>query len=142
MEELYYLAGLIDGEGTITLSKIHKIDRFRAPVISMSSTTYELVEYLKQNYGGFISKHKVYQEHHKQSWVWQTTYTNAVDLCKKLSNLLREPSKKYRAQFISQYYPLVTKRNGKYKDSEIEQKLFFEDCFFHPSTPFQESMSL
>lgn len=142
MEELYYLAGLIDGEGTISLSKRHSKERFKAPAISMSSTTYELVQYLKDNYGGHISKHKVYQEHHKQSWVWATYYTNAVDLCNKLSNLLREPSKKYRANFISQYYPLVTKRNGKYTDKEIETKLFFEDCFFHPSTPFQESMSL
>jgi hypothetical protein len=142
MEELYYLAGLIDGEGTITLSKNHKTSKFRTPIISMSSTTYELVEYLKQNYGGSISKHKVYQDHHKQSWSWKLDYMNAVKLCNKIKNLLREPSKKYRAQFISQYYPLVTKRNGKYTDKEIETKLFFEDSFFHPSTPFQESMSL
>lgn len=142
MEELYYLAGLIDGEGTITLTKNNSKDKFRVPTISMSSTTYELVNYLKSNYGGSISNHKTYQDHHKQSWVWRTSYSNAVELCNKLSTLLREPCKKYRAQFISQYYPLVTKRNGKYTEKEIELKLFFEDCFFHPSTPFQEPMSL
>ena len=84
MEELYYLAGLIDGEGTITLSKKHKNDKFRTPVISCSSTTYELVEYLKQNYGGFISKHKVYQNHHRQAWSWQTSHLNAIYLCTQL----------------------------------------------------------
>ncbi len=135
MEELYYLAGLIDGEGTITLSKQHSSDKFRAPVISMSSTTYELVDYLKQNYGGFISKHKVYQDHHKQSWVWQTNYKNAIKLCNVLSNLLREPSKRYRAKLISETYPILTKRNGKYTEDEVKAKLAFEDLFFHPSIP-------
>lgn len=135
MEELYYLAGLIDGEGTITLSKIHSNDRFRTPVISMASTTYELVEYLKNHYGGHITNRTIRSEHHKQSWVWQTKYSNAIKLCAKLSNLLREPSKKYRAKFITDNYPNLTKRNGKYSEEEIKAKILFEDQFFHPSIP-------
>lgn len=135
MKELYYLAGLIDGEGTITLSKINSNNQFRTPVISVSSTTYELVEYLKQNYGGHISKHKVYKDNHKQSWSWKLTYSPAVNLCKRLYKFLREPSKKYRAKFISDNYPNLTKRNGKYSEEEIKAKILFEDQFFHPSIP-------
>lgn len=137
MEELYYLAGLIDGEGTITLSKNNKNDIFRTPVISCSSTTYELVDYLKQHYGGHISKQKVYQDHHKQAWSWKTSYLNAIHLCTKLKDLLREPSKAYRAKMIAEIYPSVTLRNGKYTSEQINSKLQFEDKFFHPSMPSQ-----
>ena len=136
MEELYYLAGLIDGEGTITLSRKSKNDKFRTPVISCSSTTYEFMEYLKQNYGGSISKQKTYKDHHKQAWSWKSSYLGAVNLCTKLKNILREPSKSYRAKMISEVYPSVTLRNGKYTQKQLESKFKFEDEFFHPSTPF------
>ena len=135
MEELYYLAGLIDGEGTITLSKNQSSDKFRIPIISMSSTTLELMNYLKENYGGHICKHKVYKDNHKQSWSWKLSYSPAVELCNRISNLLREPSKKYRAKLIAENYPYLTKRNGKYSEDEVKAKLAFEDLFFHPSIP-------
>ena len=138
MEELYYLAGLIDGEGTITLSHLHGDDLFRFPVVSCTSTTYELVEYLKQNYGGSISKQKVYKDHHRQSWSWKVTYNNAVNLCTLLKPLLREPSKRYRAKMISEIYPSVTVRNGKYNKNQKETKLQFETNFFHPSEPLSK----
>lgn len=38
---LDYVAGIIDGEGTITLSRMRKTDKWRTPVISVSSTTIE-----------------------------------------------------------------------------------------------------
>lgn len=135
MEELYYLAGLIDGEGTITLTRHNKHRKYRSPTISCSSTTYQIVEYLKQNYGGYICKHKTYKAHHKQSWSWRTDYNSAIELCTKIKDLLREPIKAYRAKMISEIYPLVTRRNGKYKESQIPAKLQFEQDFFHPSTP-------
>jgi len=62
-QDLYYTAGLIDGEGSICLS-IQRKNQNRSPVISVSSTTYEIPLYLKETHGGSISKHKVYKEHH------------------------------------------------------------------------------
>lgn len=43
-QEKGYLAAIIDGEGTITLTKDKE---FRYPVIQVTSTTYEIVDYLK-----------------------------------------------------------------------------------------------
>ena len=40
-----YTAGIIDGEGTITLTKTHSHNEFRYPVLSMTSTTYSFLEY-------------------------------------------------------------------------------------------------
>lgn len=50
-----YLAGIIDGEGSITLTKDKQ---FRYPVLEVYSTTYQIVEYLKEHFGGVISKKK------------------------------------------------------------------------------------
>ncbi len=48
-----YLAAIIDGEGTVTLTKDSS---FRYPTIEVSSTTLEIVEYLKDHFGGVISR--------------------------------------------------------------------------------------
>ena len=48
-----YLAAIIDGEGTVTLTKGSS---FRYPTIEVSSTTLEIVEYLKDRFGGVVSK--------------------------------------------------------------------------------------
>jgi len=45
-EEKAYIAGIIDGEGSIMLLKFHN-NQFPAPCISISSTTLELLEWLK-----------------------------------------------------------------------------------------------
>lgn len=140
MEELYYLAGLIDGEGTITLIKSKSSDKFRSPIVSITSTTWELMIYLHQNYGGHVCKQKVYQDHHKQSWSWRLRHKSALDLCSKLYPLLKEPNKAYRAYLLSQVYPQVTLRNGKYSQEQFDLKLKFEDAFFHPSTPLLKAL--
>lgn len=45
-EEKAYIAGIIDGEGSIMLLKFHN-NQFPSPCISISSTTLELLEWLK-----------------------------------------------------------------------------------------------
>lgn len=129
----YYIAGLLDGEGTITLSRIHSANTFRTPVVSCSSTTIEFLELLKSYYGGNISKQKVYQSHHKQSWSWKARYHAAIKVCDDMKILMLDPSKIYRAKLISEQYPLVTNRNGKYSEEQRLAKHSFEDQFFHPS---------
>lgn len=143
--ETAYIAGIIDGEGTITLSRCHKGDPYRTPIVSCSSTTCEILEYLQKHYGGSIVSHKIYQEHHKPSWSWKVQYRAALRLCADILPFLIEPSKKYRAQLLVTEYLLLTPRNGRYSTELRRQKLAFEDRFFHPSTPqykLQEPMSL
>jgi len=43
---------------------------------------------------------------------------------------LRVQQKKKRAEFILNHYNLVTKRNGKYTQKELERKKKFEEDFF------------
>lgn len=45
-EEKAYIAGIIDGEGSIMLIKFHN-NQFPAPCVSISSTTIELLQWIK-----------------------------------------------------------------------------------------------
>lgn len=125
-----YMAGLLDGEGTIGIARFDTKGRFRAPYISVSSTTPAIMQWLKANYGGNISTQKVYQSHHKQSWSWKLR--NLPQLFELLENVLPhmlEPEKIRRGRLILDEYRLVTPRNGKYTPEMLERKRNFESRF-------------
>lgn len=124
-----YIAGIIDGEGSICLTT-KRIGEFRSPSISVASTTYELVEYLKNKIGGNISIKTKSQEHHKQSWVWAIGTNLTLELLEEIQNYLLVPEKKYRANLLTAKYKQVTVRNGKYSEEKLKEKLAFEEEFF------------
>lgn len=127
--ELYYTAGLIDGEGTITLI-VHGKGQRRSPSVTITSTTPELLTYLKDTFGGFISTQKIYKEHHKQSWAWKIDQRRAVGFCSIIWPYLKEPKKQKRAKLIAERYIPVTPRNGKYTKKMLVEKSLFEEEFF------------
>jgi hypothetical protein len=136
VEELdAYVAGLIDGEGTITLSRNNRCDVFRTPVVSMTSTTRELVDVVHSEYGGSVRTHKTYRTRHSDSYIWSVRHDRALAMLRRIAPYLRVPEKVHRAQLILDRYKVVTPRNGKYSDQLTCDKLEFEHLFFHPSTP-------
>jgi hypothetical protein len=126
-----YLAGIIDGEGTITLSKIHRTSKFRHPVISVSSTSYEILDFIHSHYGGSISNHKIYKIHHKQSWIWKISYDNAIKFLADIYPYLLDKTKRHRTHLLITRYKQVTPRNGRYSEKMKQAKQQFEDDFFH-----------
>lgn len=128
-----YTAGLIDGEGSIQLTRHSAKAKFRFPFVTMTSTTYQLCEFLKQTYGGYICKKKTYSKKHKQAWHWNCQSQAAIDMLEKILPYMREPEKIRRASMILEEYPKLTVRNGKYSDTQRELKLQFEHRFMHPS---------
>lgn len=133
MKEDSYAAGLFDGEGTVTLSKKESSSKFRHPVLSMTSTTYELVVFMQRQFGGHISEHTKKSKKHSKAWSWKVSFKQAVDACKRLHPLLKEPEKVRRMKLIVENFEKVTVRNGRYTDKELSKKLQFEHNFFHPS---------
>ena len=128
-----YLAGLIDGEGTVTLTKERSYSKFRAPVVSMASTSIELIDIFIQHYGGTRCSKKKYKEHHKDSYTWRLSNNKALILLNDILPYMLEPSKVYRAKLLLSKYSELTSRNGKYTDNQALRKLEFEHLFFHPS---------
>ena len=108
-----YIAGIIDGQGSICLTQQHS-NEFRYPNIQVSSTTYEILEYLKNKVVGSISI--------------KTNLT--LELLEQIQDYLLVPEKKKRALLLTSEYKKVTPRNGKYSKEKLAEKLAFETKFF------------
>jgi hypothetical protein len=129
-----YAAGLVDGEGTITLSRNHR-GKMRCPVISMTSTTREMLQFMQERYGGSIRVQRTYGENHSTAYIWSAQYNRAIDTLQRIRPYLLVPEKIRRADLILQTYKSVTPRNGKYDAKTAIARHAFELEFFHPSTP-------
>ena len=134
-DNLSYTAGLFDGEGSVLLSYKQKDAKFRHPYVSLSSTTYDLLMFLKKHYGGHICKQKTYQTHHKKAWSWKLYGRSAITFLQLIYPHLKEHGKYHRAKLIATKYLQVTIRNGKYTKEQLRCKQAFEKEFFHPSKP-------
>jgi hypothetical protein len=127
--EAAYIAGIIDGEGTITLTRTK--GGFRAPIVSISSNDLELLEWVKETIGGgWILIKPPRRATHKIGYAWCIKSRNAVLLCAMIKPYLRIASKYRRADLLTDRYLSVTKRNGNYSDAERESKVDFEAEFF------------
>lgn len=127
-----YAAGLIDGEGSVNLPKYKE---FRYPTVTVSSTTYALVDFLKIHFGGCIShKRKKQKSHWKESYVWSVQRDPALVVLKRVYKHLLEPEKRRRANLILNKYKSITPRNGKYTESMRKEKQRFEKEFFSTTT--------
>lgn len=120
-----YIAGLIDGEGTITLCRKHKNDN-RQLVVSISSTEKYLLEYVLEVVGtGKITTKKTVKTHHSPSFTYAIYNRQALSLLEQISPYL-QTYKKYRSQLILKDYLRLTPRNGKYSEELRAAKQDFE----------------
>lgn len=127
--EIGWLAGIIDGEGSIVMDKR---TMWRHPTISISSTDIEILLEVKRICGaGSILRHKKYQTHHKDSWIFRLYGAGKVlGVLALISPFLKCPQKKRRADFLLSEYPSVSSRNGFYTDEQKTRKKDFETRFF------------
>jgi len=120
--EKAYLAGIVDGEGTITLSRQHK-NQTPSPQVSISNNNLDLLEYIKNITNcGIICPKKKYKPHHQQSWHWQTrSVSDSLFILKEIQPFLLV--KKTQADLILKYYKELTPRNGRYTPELLEKKM-------------------
>lgn len=125
------VAGIIDGEGSILLTNIHK-NEYRRPCITIASTDLELLEFVQFLAGGSIVRKKNYKPSiHKSSFSLNIKNKSVVlNILQYIYPYLRVYVKKRRAKYILDNYELVTKRNGKYNEEERVKKAIFEETFF------------
>lgn len=96
-EERAYIAGIVDGEGSIMLLKFHN-NQMPSPCISISSTSLELLEWIKDKTGlGVIKGKKNYNKaKHKNSFSYVVKYNDSIKLLKEIQPFLVLDSKKKR----------------------------------------------
>lgn len=121
--EKAYIAGIIDGEGSIMLQRFHT-NQYPAPCVSIASTTIELLTWLKDTIGyGVIIKKKNYNpEKHKLSYSFVIKQNNAIKLLEDIYPYLIVESKRKRAEMIITQYKSLTPRNGRYTDEQLAKK--------------------
>lgn len=133
-KQLAYLAGVFDGEGTVTLTPVSGNPDLRYPLLSVSNTERTLLEPFRKLFGGTISSKKTYQPHHTPSYHWSVGYTRAMRAMKALRPFIRHPVKKARIDLLLAEWSAATPRNGKYTPELKARKLELQERFFHPST--------
>jgi len=124
-----YVAGVIDGEGTIPLIRMHRGEN-RRPVVSISNTELPLLRYIRTVIGaGRITNKRAAAIHHTPSYAYVLTGRRAISLMRQVVPFLRT-YKAARAQLILEHYVAVTPRNGRYSPALKAKRDEFERAFF------------
>jgi hypothetical protein len=127
--EAGYVAGIVDGEGTVSLVRHHGGER-RRPVVSVANTEYDLLLYLKTCIGaGRITRKCIAKDHHTPSFVFAIYSRQALELLRQIVPHLRT-HKRARAELLLRRYLVVTPRNGRYTPELLTARAAFEAEFF------------
>lgn len=127
-EDAAYLAGLIDGEGTITLARRHANER-RQLVVSIANTERVLLEFVTTAVGaGKITNKRCAKAAHTPSFCFAIANRQALDLLRQLHRQLKG-YKKLRAELALRDYVRLTPRNGKYTADLSRRRAEFESAF-------------
>lgn len=123
-EDAAYIAGLIDGEGTITLTRKHRNEN-RQICVAISSTEREMLEFVMEVTGiGKITNKKTALKHHTPSFTFYTSNRQALGLIEQILPYLKSYKKK-RAALLLKDYIRLTPRNGKYTPEMTEERKAF-----------------
>ena len=126
--EAAYLAGLIDGEGTVTLTRREKAAQ-RTITITIANTERDLLEYSMHIIGtGVISSKRTQKMHHIPSFGYRITGRQALSVLQQIVPYLHS-YKKQRAEFALAEYLNVTPRNGRYSKDLLKRKSIFDERF-------------
>ena len=123
-----YIAGLIDGEGTITLSREHRNENRRL-VVSIASTERCQLEFVADRTGcGRITNKCTTSERHTLSYAFRVTNRQALELLRQVQPYLRS-YKVTRAALALKHYLALTPRNGQYTSAQRRARQEFETFF-------------
>lgn len=121
MEEVEkaYLTGIVDGEGTVTLTK-HRKNETHTPNVIVANNNLGLLKWIKSKVGGLIVSKKTYKPHHQKSYAWSVRQDRAIRLLNEIKQYLI--IKKPQAELITTCYKAVTHRAGKYTPEMLAKK--------------------
>jgi hypothetical protein len=132
--DIRYIAGLFDGEGSVMLIASHA-NRRKSPTAQISNNILSLLTPVKHMFGGSIATKKPRKTTHSVSYDWRVTGQSAMDFFACILPHMHHPEKIRKINLILRKYKSVTPRNGKYTETQLQDKIAFENEFFHPSNP-------
>jgi len=135
-----YIAGIIDGEGTITLTRVHATENRRL-VVSVANTELPLLHFVRDAIGaGKITRKRVVRSHHTPSFHYFLSSAQALELLRQVLPYL-QTYKRARADLALRHYRSLTPRNGKYSPEQIVARSKFEQLFLQLRACAAESTS-
>lgn len=133
-----WLAGIIDGEGSISLERKNK-GEWKYPRLSVSSTDIEILQHCVAITGigtirptgiGTIRPKKEVRSNYKPSWVWKVDSKNdTLGILSVVLPYLKCPKKKNRSILLFQDYERLTFPGGNYTEEQKEEKRKFQATF-------------
>lgn len=126
--EAAYAAGILDGEGSITLTRNHT-GRWPSPQVSVASNDRELLVWLRARFGGAITTKKPRQPQHAVAFDWKLTDRRALRFLQIVRPYLVIERKIRRCDLLLQAYLDCTPRNGRYTEEMQQKKEAFLEVF-------------
>jgi hypothetical protein len=121
-----YLAGLIDGEGTVTMTRQHR-NEMRRLVVCISNNELAILEFARNVIGaGRITRKRTYNVRHANSYAYQVSSRQALDVLAQILPYMKS-HKTDRAALALQDYVRLTPRNGKYAPATTAERKTFEE---------------
>ncbi len=91
IEQLAYTAGIIDGEGSISILRNKDSKRngfYYYLVVQVGNTNEWLVLWLQANYGGAVHKYEHLKKHQKPVYLWRFGGSPALELLESIAPYL------------------------------------------------------
>ncbi len=117
--EKAYIAGIVDGEGSIGLWRHHK-NETHTPNVIIANNSLPLLKWIQSRAGGCIVSKKKRQEHHGDSYAWSIRQDRAISFLNDIKSYLIV--KRQQADLITGEYKAVTHRAGKYTPEMLIKK--------------------
>jgi hypothetical protein len=128
--DLAWTAGIVEGEGTISLQP-GSGRGYRRPYVSVDNTDIEMLEELTRLFGGGYVAKRSSAAHHRQCWSWRVYGSDKViAFLKQILPYMRCQAKADRARMLITEYKATTPRNGYYTPELRAIKEDFERRFF------------
>lgn len=120
-EEKAYIAGIIDGEGTVTLTRVHR-NEMPSPRVSVANNSLRLLKWIKERIGsGCITTRSKQQPQHAVHYVLNISDNRALNLLAEVKGYMI--IKRSHAELLVLRYKDATPRNGKYTEEQLAKKL-------------------
>lgn len=127
--EAAYAAGILDGEGSICITRNHS-DRWPSPQVSVASNDRELLDWLRLRYGGSITTKQPRKPQHSIAYDWKLTDRRALHFLQIVKPYLVIERKIRRCDLLLKAYIDCTPRNGRYtEDMRLKKQAFLDE--FH-----------
>jgi hypothetical protein len=126
--EAAYAAGILDGEGSISITRNHS-GRWPSPQVSVASTDRELLDWLRARYGGTITTKQPRKPQHSVSYDWKLTDRRALRFLQIVRCYLVIERKLCRCDLLLKAYLDCTPRNGRYTEEMRLKKQAFLEAF-------------